>query len=537
LLKSHIFPRFGLSLYKEGKNFLAVAGMKKTQLILLIGLISMSMTGLIAIQAYWIRQSITVNQHYFDHRVYQSMRNLSQKLQDKETIYHVTREINSSDPDSIRSLYPNIVKDSLKNILLYANHLSRKSLKNEGLDPDSFKIMNDKLAEIQNNVITRKNLQERYIKKVQNKVVFIEKIIDKLISHHPKIEERIDTSKIQEEIRQELLTKAIHLPFEFCIRETTQEGKIVYQSRGYHPSHSSRIYTTNLFPEDILEKSYFLEIYFPSQSRYIFRSLGLTVIASFILSAVIIVIFSITIWIILRQKKISEIKNDFINNMTHELKTPISTLSLAAQMLSDKNIPSEKKNYDHLAKIIREETKRLSLQVEKVLQMAVFEKTQLKLKIKKVNIHAVLQNISENFHLQVSQRNGRITLDLKAQDPVIEGDEMHITNLFANLIDNALKYTAQDPEILITTRNIHRGIYVTVQDNGIGISKEEQKKIFEKFYRVPTGNIHTVKGFGLGLNYVKKIVDEHKGNIQVESEVGKGSTFKVFLPRELNTLN
>jgi two-component system, OmpR family, phosphate regulon sensor histidine kinase PhoR len=165
--------------------------------------------------------------------------------------------------------------------------------------------------------------------------------------------------------------------------------------------------------------------------------------------------------------------------------------------------------------------------------MAVFDKTQIKLKIKNVDIHFLLQNISRNFQLQVSQRNGKIELDLKAQDSVISGDEMHLSNLFINLIDNALKYTMQEPVIHIVTRSVRNGVYIFVQDNGIGISKENQKRIFEKFYRVPTGNIHTVKGFGLGLSYVRKIVEEHKGSITVESEDNAGSTFKIFLPKDL----
>jgi two-component system phosphate regulon sensor histidine kinase PhoR len=218
--------------------------------------------------------------------------------------------------------------------------------------------------------------------------------------------------------------------------------------------------------------------------------------------------------------------------MTHELKTPISTISLASQMLNDKTIPNERKNLDYLGGIISEESKRLGLQVEKVLQMAIFDKTKLKLKLKEVDIHNVVGKVTCSFAIQLQNVGGVLHQNLESSSPICIADEVHVTNVVNNLLDNALKYRNGNPEITISTKNATAGIVVAVKDNGIGITRENQKRIFDQFYRVPTGNIHNVKGFGLGLSYVKKIIETHGGKIWVESNIGQGSQFNVFLPYE-----
>jgi signal transduction histidine kinase len=216
--------------------------------------------------------------------------------------------------------------------------------------------------------------------------------------------------------------------------------------------------------------------------------------------------------------------------MTHELKTPISTISLASQMLHDPTIPTASKNVEHLSKVILEESKRLSFQVERVLQTAIFEKGKIHLKIRQLDVHELINNVVRNFIIQVKNRNGTIIKNLDAQYSMVNVDEVHFANVLLNLLDNAIKYCQVQPNISVTTFNRKGFIVIQVQDNGIGIKKEDQKRVFEKFYRVPTGNVHNVKGFGLGLSYVKKIVDEHGGKIVVESEPNVGTRFDISIP-------
>jgi two-component system phosphate regulon sensor histidine kinase PhoR len=248
----------------------------------------------------------------------------------------------------------------------------------------------------------------------------------------------------------------------------------------------------------------------------------------------LIAIFTYTIMIILKQKKLSMIKNDFINNMTHELKTPISTISLASQMLHDNSISNSPKVTEHISSIILQESKRLSFQVEKVLQMAVFNEGRLKLKFKELHFHELIRNVIHNFELRVKSKEGKLDAELLAENDLIKGDEVHLTNVIFNLFDNAVKYSREKPEILIKTENKNGFLLISVRDNGIGIAKEHLDQIFERFFRVPTGNVHDVKGFGLGLSYVKKIVESHQGKIKAESVVNKGTKFVIYFPLNIN---
>jgi two-component system phosphate regulon sensor histidine kinase PhoR len=346
-----------------------------------------------------------------------------------------------------------------------------------------------------------------------------------------KLEDRIDSETLDYIIRSEIDKSNIRIPYEYAVYGNNSKEEI-YQSEYFNPKkEKDKIFRASLFPLDWSESQpYYLNIYFPKQGNYLFQSIGFMSVPSFVFTLVVILTFSATVFQMQRQKKITSIRTDFVNNITHELKTPISTISLASQMLNDKTIPNESKNYDHLSTVIGDESKRLSQQVEKILQMAIFDRGNLMIKFKELDVHDLANMVVRNMMIQVKNKNGQIVEHLDAVDSVAEVDEVHFTNVMFNLIDNAIKYSTGRPDITVSTADTPDGLSVSIQDRGVGISKADQKRIFDQFYRVSTGNVHNVKGFGLGLAYVKNVVKAHHGTIEVESESGRGTRFTIFLP-------
>ncbi|MRT94178.1 sensor histidine kinase KdpD [Ancylomarina sp. 16SWW S1-10-2] len=340
------------------------------------------------------------------------------------------------------------------------------------------------------------------------------------------LKQRINLNTIHKLIKEKLTNNGIKLDFEYAIKS---DNKFVKKSDDYFKYDKQEKFSKLLFPNDSFRKSHYMYIYFPEMHKYIIKSYTMLV-PSLVLSLLLILCCAFTIFIIFRQKRLSKIKNDFINNMTHEFKTPISTISLASQMLRDTSVATTPESMNQMAKIINDESRRLSYQVEKVLQMAIFNEGRLKLKLKAVNLHQIIENLMPNFAIKVEDKKGNTYQHLDAKEDLVMLDEVHIGNLISNLMDNAIKYSKDAPEISISTRNKDKGIVMTITDNGIGISKEDQKMIFERFFRVHTGNVHNVKGFGLGLSYVKRIVDAHGGHVSVNSSLGKGTKFEVYLP-------
>lgn len=275
---------------------------------------------------------------------------------------------------------------------------------------------------------------------------------------------------------------------------------------------------------------YYLGVYFPNQTSQIL----LNMIGWLAISAIFIVIVIISFWYtvvtMFRQKRLSEMKTDFVNNMTHEFKTPISTISLASEMLLRPNVFESGDKTQKYANIIYDENARLQNQVEQVLQISILDKGDMKIKPKEMDIHKVIRNVSDNFRLGLKEQKGKIKIELNAKPSIIVADRVHVMNIISNLLDNAKKYSAKNPEISISTKSVKEGVIITVTDNGVGISAEHQKQIFKKLFRVPTGNIHDVKGFGIGLYYVKTMIEAHGGTIKVKSGLGNGSSFELFLP-------
>ncbi|WP_461134790.1 sensor histidine kinase [Spirosoma lituiforme] len=394
-----------------------------------------------------------------------------------------------------------------------------------------------------------------------------------LLSDRP-IEDRVNRLALDTLLRQSLIERGISIPFAYAVR-TSQKPRFLFTSKGIEAQQFDVSgYKAALFPNNLMETGNYVYVYFPTQKEFILSRLGFTLGASVVLILVILACFYIAINTIVRQKKLADIKNDFINNMTHEFKTPISTISLAVEMaqeqlrsnemnqrstaltnagssgfgsrpnsftdgLPDQAMPGSSIPDARLTRymsIIRDETRRLGSHVEKVLQMALLDKGEIKLNLSSVNVHDVIEKVLNNLSLQIEQRGGEVDLHFDADREVVEADELHLTNIVYNLLDNALKYSPESPHITISTRSLpegtatNGGVSIIVSDQGLGMSKEQTSRIFEKFYRVPTGNRHDVKGFGLGLSYVKKMVEEHHGQILVESQPGQGSTFEVIIP-------
>jgi two-component system, OmpR family, phosphate regulon sensor histidine kinase PhoR len=340
---------------------------------------------------------------------------------------------------------------------------------------------------------------------------------------------KVDNKEIEYALGRSLFYSDIHTPFEFAV---IKSGKVTdgnYKKSGKNDFLKSK-YKVRLFPDNIIREDMLLSVVFPERANYVLGSMAWIFGGSLLFSVIILATFALSLFFIIRQKKISEMKSDFLNNMTHEFKTPIATISLAADTITNPKVINDESSIRHFISMIKKENSRMNKKVENILQIASLDKKEIEFKFENVCLHSVIEKAVDTIDILVQQRNGKIHLNLDAVNPIIYGDEEHLLNLVNNLLDNAIKYSSDSPDITVTTKNNERGIIMSVEDKGIGMSKSVQNRIFERFYRQTSGNIHDVKGFGLGLNYARAIIDAHKGNVIVTSEPGKGSRFDVFLP-------
>ena len=357
--------------------------------------------------------------------------------------------------------------------------------------------------------------------------ILVDNIVENIIALEVPIDERISRERMDTLFAKTFQNHGISLAFDYEVRG--EDNCLLF---GTGNALKGNIFSRRLFPSDLFASPYALNMCFPKQDWYIYKTLGVTVFAALGLLIVVMLVFFGTLREVFKQKKMSQIRADFVSNMTHELKTPITTILLASDMLKMLAPPaSNGKTGVNLVQTIHAETKKLLRLVEQVLHTAQFEKKgKLGLKFVKLDIHDLISHVAEGFALQASAKNAQINLHLNASQTLIMADELHLSNVISNLIENALKYNASQPVIDISTQSAEGVLTLQVRDNGIGIPPQALPHIFEQFYRVPTGNLHNVKGFGLGLNYVKKIVDEHKGSIKADSRQGKGSIFTLCLP-------
>lgn len=513
----------------------------------LIGLITLAVFGLIIVQGFWIYKAYNLKELQFKQMVTSSIAAISNRLQEKETIDNIIKEVTVYKDDSVHyqfdktmNLNP-VIKDyahphqnvNSSQVVINPSSIQINSQLTFSSESDFFEdsiwFGKEYYSEFQTQMGHVSNaIQNQLQNRLSNRQAFVDKIIEKLVKPGKKLDERVSSKDLQSIVRTEFFNNGIRIPFEYIVYDG--DHNTIMQSEKFDRKTDNKIYGGRLNPGDFVSKPNILMVYFPSEKNYLIKSLGYMGSTSAILTLIILITFGYTLFIIFRQKKLSEIRSDFMNNMTHELKTPISTISLATQMLNDESIPNSMKNIEHLSKVIQDESKRLSFQVEKVLQAAIFEKGTLNLKIRRLDVNELINSVVKNFIIQVKNRDGQIVKNLDAQYPIVNVDEIHFANVLLNLLDNALKYCLRKPNLIVSTYNKKATIIIKVQDNGIGISKANQKHIFKKFYRIPTGNVHNVKGFGLGLSYVKKVVEEHNGRILIESEVNKGTTFDIILP-------
>ncbi len=505
--------------------------MKKSTIWLLTVLIALTFMGLLYIQIIYMKSMIRMRDDQFTEGVRRSLYAVSSLLEQDETKYFLEEDVAEVESSSVYTQYggtPHLggVKYSFTTHSGLAGEVTLKSdaekiykLQNESNVASSYKSMRE---ELKGQYLYQKGVIDDVIINIMNKA-----------GDRP-IEERADSSNVRAYLTRELENNGLELPFEFAVMN--RAGNVFYSTSGFGESANGALnnsmFVQPLFRNDPAAKKNYLKVYFPSKNKYILNSVKF-MIPSFAFSFVLLIVFMYTIVVAFRQKKITEMKNDFINNMTHEFKTPISTISLAAQMLNDPSVRKSPTMMQHISGVINDETKRLRFQVEKVLQMSMFDKKKGTLRMQDVDANSVISNVVNTFRLKVEKYGGKINTLFDAEDAIVNVDEMHFTNVIFNLLDNAFKYRKEETplELTVSTGNVSKDkLEIVVADNGIGIKKEDVKKIFEKFYRVSTGNRHDVKGFGLGLAYVHKMINLMGGEIKAESELGKGTRFIIVLP-------
>ncbi len=488
------------------------------RLIIGLGLVmTLVLLSLITVQINWIRNAYAVKENQFDQMVHTALTEVVDVIVREETYNSLFREF-----------YPTAGIQNSANYWMQLEKDSSEINKPAASGKDYQSSDSNHFSSNKSDSIDYDAVFKQHRKVLLEKQRYINRVLWRIMNQSPDIRQRLDVNEVESIVSEVLLDFGINSNFEFALSSGRNEK--YFFSEGFQPLSEHSVYKVRLYPEDPMPSGYYLEVYFPDKRNFIFRSMAFMGISSGVLTMLIVFTFGFTLFVIFRQKHLSEIKNDFVNNMTHELKTPISTISLASQMLGDKSIPDSSKNLTRISTIILQESRRLGHQVEKVLQIASIDKGKLELNVKTVDIHDLIENVVGTFRLQIDAKGGLLIPSLHATNRQVSVDPVHMSNVISNLLDNAVKYTPSNPEIYIETSNIGQQVFISVKDNGIGISRANQKKVFDRFYRVPTGNVHNVKGFGLGLNYVKKIIEIHKGGVELESEPGQGSTFRFWLP-------
>ena len=495
--------------------------MKKHTIWLLAIIMGITFAGLLYMQLLYMKTIVNLRDDYFSQGVTRSLYEVSRMLEKSETRRFLMNDAfqgSGTDPD-FEGSFGAILSTPL-------GQLSTPEI-DTALDVSADQ---KNTIGLQNNLSLRDRIRSQYV----YQRALLDEVVIKIISQSGSlpITERADSTVVSDALKTQLAANGITLPFEFAI--VNRMGGTVYSTSGYDASqvNSTNSFVQALFPNDSRTRLNYIKVYFPDKRDYIYHSIRFLV-PSFTLTILFLLLSIYTIIVDFRQKKLTEMKNDFINNMTHEFKTPISSISLAAQMLNDNSVRKSPTMLEHISSVINDETKRLRFQVEKVLQMSILDRQRATLRIQEIDANASITSIVNTFKLKVERYGGVINTKLDAEDAIVAVDEMHFTNVIFNLLDNAVKYRDENRPLNLTlsTKDISSDkLQISISDNGIGMKKDDLKRVFDKFYRVSTGNRQDVKGFGLGLAYVKKMIKEFHGDIYAESELDKGTKFIIILP-------
>ena len=511
--------------------------MKKSTIWTIAVVMGFSFLGLLFLQLSYIEEMVKMKKEQFDETVNRSLYQAARNLEMNETLRYREKDVNEVE----RRAYSqdSVIVSGLDGSIQHSHQFavaaddgtvySAFELKTFATKPPS--IPKAMILHSDKNSLSAKSLQEI----VRNRYIYQKALLDEVVynilytASDKPLKERVNFKLLDQDIRVQLLNNGINIPYHFTV--STSDGREVYRCPEYSEEGEEYSYMQTLFHNDPTSKKGVVRIHFPDMNSYIFSSVRF-MIPAVAFTLVLLITFIFTIVIIFRQKRYTEIKNDFINNMTHELKTPISSISLAAQMLNDDSVSKSPQMQKHLGGVINDESKRLRFLVEKVLQMSMFDRKDASFKKKELDLNELLEQVAASFNLRVQHTGGLINIEIEAVDSAIYVDEVHFQNAITNLMDNAVKYRKPDQPINIHIRTWNEGgrLFFSIADDGLGIKKENLKKIFDKFYRVHTGNVHDVKGFGLGLAYVKKIINLHEGEIRCESDYGKGTKFIISLP-------
>lgn len=520
-------------------------------------LIFLAMAGLIGFQLYWVKNAVSIKQQDFNRAANKVLHNVAYKMEKKATASKVTRRLNlhrqfPRDQHSIKkysgveSLRENLLPRGMnlnifEEIITDSNGVITTKNRMRTVRSDSVTGSNLRIKNQSNEPFSSSQLSDdtSSIEWFLSREDMVNDIFDELVSInvYSDFSNKIDPATVDSLIKIELVEQGIVTDYHFGILDESKKNFLFPVPLQVKDDLLKSSFQTNLTAKNIFIKPRYLSLYFPGQTNFVVSTLLGMLIGTGLVITFILVLFVFTLRTIFLQKKLSEVKNDFINNMTHEFKTPISTISLAVEVLNDRSIDKSEERMRKYVKVIGDENKRLGLLVENILQTAILDKGKLRLKLSELDLHQLILQVIESSNPQIENRGALVSTQFKAEKFIVLADKVHLSNIIYNLLDNAMKYTETKPVITIATHSNHLGCFITVSDNGIGISRENQKRIFENLYRVPTGNIHNVKGFGLGLSYVKALIEKHGGSISVESSPGAGSSFTCFFPFQPETNN